>query len=75
MTEKLQRLPLALHQAFAYIRDTSVGDEDEAIVEYLKGFDKSEVELLKYERFSDYSSTTFATQQVTTAKRTTLSMK
>ena len=63
LAEKLQRLPLALQQALAYIRDKYV-EYEESIVKYLEEFKKSVAELLKDERFrdhNDYSSTTFAT--------------
>ena len=67
LAAKLQRFPLALQQAIAYISD-KYGNDEEGIPNYLKEFSKYESILLNDERFKDdhdYSFTTFTTWRVT----------
>jgi tetratricopeptide (TPR) repeat protein len=67
LADKLQRLPLTIQQALAYIKDQYLDDGD-CVSKYLHEFNTSEMQLLNDERFkdtNDYSLTTFTTWQIT----------
>ncbi|WP_353279788.1 tetratricopeptide repeat protein [Wolbachia endosymbiont (group B) of Xanthorhoe designata] len=71
LVEKLQRFPLAIQQAIAYIEDQRITEEFD-IDDYLEKYEKKTKDLLDSEVFrgidNDYAKTTFTTWKITTNK-------
>jgi len=71
LVEKLQRFPLAIQQAIAYIKDQKVTGKF-SIDDYLEEYEKKTKDLLDSEVFkgidNDYAKTTFTTWKITIDK-------